>query len=313
MPTYSTESMIIMSLKKLLFNICSLLFVLASPLLQGCTSHPDTNTTLEESLKILFCNELGYTLIGAKPVSEADCPFIEQYLCKESLDDICSFLDRAFQKSSRYILKIERDSTAYMTITLMHIPSLKKIIAHNRKLRSFIQKKYGSFDGFLAHFRRSSDSIFGCLNYSNYLLGIAFGYGHKSTQFFIRYKELEQFLQRGPFSLIPWTKPPFFTMSSPLILPFHINSLRPPPRIKKKFGSLEKEWQFLQKIFCFDAKNAFFQVPYNVQLPFFFNKKGSMRQRRFSIYRDQLARLFYNRSLTDFFLENSEQDRNEGF
>ena len=84
---------------------------------------------LESAIASLFIGELGYTLIGAKPVSiqEGGNYYLSQH--PEATKRLLSFLTMAFKNSPGFIVKISGEWDGYYDIELFNKAALRKVIA----------------------------------------------------------------------------------------------------------------------------------------------------------------------------------------
>jgi hypothetical protein len=275
-----------------------------------CQSNVSANDPeLEAAVASLFIDELGYTLIGAKPVSiqESTTCYLGQH--PEVAKKFFSFLTRAFKNSPGFILKISRECGGCHDIELFNKAALRKVIAEHRELLVFIKKKFIDIDGFFSHVQHSKESVFATFNYNDFLLGLILGYGRDNSEYYCRINDAEFDLKRNAlFSMfLDDLKPKSYGFRS--LSFFFLESSKENykcQKTKEKFDSLEAEWEWLQRVRWDLTDSCKAKPPYYIHLPFYICRHGGDSEQVRSKYikaRDRLANLFYNRSFTKIVAE----------
>ena len=93
-------------------------------------------------LREIFFAELGYTLMGVKPISFTDCYSVEYN--PQVKRRIFEFLKTAFHNSPKFILKIYNKKYRNHRIILIHKNSLQNLISKEPILANFVKEKYGN-------------------------------------------------------------------------------------------------------------------------------------------------------------------------
>ena len=107
-----------------------------------------SNIEFENELRYLFSQELGHTLIGAKPISDEEW-FWYRSTTHQLKEKIIDFLKLTFANSKTFILKIHSTHPSCVNITLIHKPLLIKTIHKEKYLKAFIGRNYGSKENFI--------------------------------------------------------------------------------------------------------------------------------------------------------------------
>ena len=127
------------------FFAAIVVFMSASSLMAEAPPVPSVvavDSELEFALKSLFIEELGYTLIGAKPVTSEEDPYYLE-MNSELIKRLHSFLKSAFQNSDKFILRMSKECDTGFDVELIHKTALRTVIRKNPELRSFIKEKFG--------------------------------------------------------------------------------------------------------------------------------------------------------------------------
>ena len=264
---------------------------------------------LEAALSSLFTNELGYTLIGEKPVSiqEGTTSYLRDH--PEVAKRLFPFLIKAFKESSGFILKISGDWNQSCDIELFNIRALKKEILKHPELRTFIRKKFRNTASFLRHLRQTEESVFEVFDHRAFLLGLIFGYGRDNANYYCRLNEVSKSLRKYPHSSIlsDCLKPnacashslSFFSLVCP-------REGQKTPITEKTFDSLEAEWEWIQQVQWDLSEISRPTPPFYIHLPFYICRHGNDSERTRNRYieaRDRLAHLFCNRPISKVIIE----------
>jgi hypothetical protein len=224
---------------------------------------------LEASLIRLFSAELGHTLVGAKPISEEGFLWLK-YFPNEAQEVLIAYLKRVFAKSSEYIIRISTPLPKfpkYTSITLVHIPALRKTIAESCYLSAFVKKKYGNVEGLLRRLKHLDERF--CFSCDDVALGIAYGYGEENVRYAERVGDLAFFLKKYPlvclFSFEPMPDPRTIIRALTRSFPPLIFDT-PIPKKDPRFESFEDEWLWLKR---HEFQIPRFGPPYLFQLPSF--------------------------------------------
>jgi hypothetical protein len=287
------------------FSLFVALFVAisASPLVAEA---PDVRSVvaadseLEFALKSLFIRELGYTLIGVKPVTiegHPNCLEDDPELIKK----VRSFLKTVFQGSTKFIFKTNEECDRFFHIELIHTAALRRLIRENKELQSFVMKKFGDVNALFSCLQNKS--ILKALDYDDFLLGLALGYGRDNAEYYCRRNAIGEYLRKyqadgcapfltAPGIVITGQLSAFYSLDIPS---FDI----PAPTPKKEFGSLEAEWEWIRRVEWDLRKQCKLKPPYFVRLPFYICRHGGDSESIREMYvkaSGHLASLFCNRS-----------------
>ena len=262
------------------------------------------DNALEEGLQVLFFSNFGYTLLGVKPVSQSDNLSALLFGGASDASRVISFLDTAFQNSTRFIIRMPRREH----IELIHIKCLLSQIKKNPTLKKFIHEKFGSEQDFIRALRKSSKSIATLLDYNAVLYGVCLGYGEQNSNFYIRRLSIGLYLKKFPiFSIYPFDEypDPYHTRDYNYFLyPDAIRPLSP----NSRFDSLEDEWTWLQSVENENEINEFPEPPFAVLLPGYASMKSDESEKLHEKYlraRDKLARLFCGKKFSTVIIEEA--------
>jgi hypothetical protein len=262
---------------------------------------------LENDLVPIFSNDLGYTLIGEKPVS------IEQNLDlfldshPDRKNQLFFFLKTVFRQSSRFILKVFADRDQ---IELINKASLSKQILRYKMLNDFVHTTYGTEDAFFKKLEDERIDIFEALDYHAILIAIALGYGEENGEFFCRRIELGRYLKKYPITgFYPFERKPSTQIVRSLSLPENnIPYTTPVPPRKKGVASFDEEWQEIKK----SERKLYLEAdpdpPYYIVLPIYVSKSGPESDaihEGFLKARDKLAKLFCGRKFSEVIAEEA--------
>lgn len=253
------------------------------------------SANFESNLRSIFSNDLGYALVGTKPVS---IDGLSESLCNDtkSKEAIFLFLEKTFSCSKRFIVRIFRNSDR---IEIVNVKALLKQIFKHDKLKRFIFKKYKSVEMFLDVLKNSDKNIFSALNFDPILVGIALGYGEENALFFLRRADIGEYLQKHPIvSVFPFDQPPGPCNA----IPHSYMCFKRPDKVHKpkpfsRFSSLEQEWQGIKELER-NLTETDPSPPYYIALLSYVSRYGSesdMVHVGFLKGRDTLAKLFYSK------------------
>jgi hypothetical protein len=284
------------------FFAAIVVFISASSLMAEAPPVPGVvavDSELEFALKSLFIRELGYTLIGTKPVTSEHPCYLEKN--PELIKKLRSFLNMVFKNSNTFILRMSEECDTIFSVDFIHKTALRRVIRENPELQLFIKKKFGSINAFFSCLHHKS--IFKALNYDNFLLGLVLGYGRANAEYYCRRDAIGEYLHKyqimgcAPFlakpgTLITGCLSAFYFLDTPS---FDI----PAPTPKEEFGSLEAEWEWIRRVEWNLDKQRKPKPPYYVRLPFYICRHGGdseLVRERYVKASGRLASLFCNRS-----------------
>ena len=191
---------------------------------------------LESTYRSIFSGDLGYTLIGEKPISSSNiadnCLLVPSRIAKKCI----SSLQETFKISDTYIFKV-LGPIEDGHIELIHKPSVREVVSKNASLRNFIRERFKTTESFFSYMEDESTSIF---DFDAYFRGILFGYGEENSKHFCRYIELGVFLKKHPFiRVFPMMWAPFRQPDFPeqILYPYMVKI----PKVGDGFESLEEE------------------------------------------------------------------------
>ena len=264
---------------------------------------------VEKELQRIFTECLGYTLIGAKPVSVEYCCRLEFSSNLEQKKRFFVALESIFHDSERFLLKVFHYADFYSEVILIDVPALLKLVKKSSYLSRFVKKKYGSIECFYRSLIDARLHIFDCFHRDSIAIGIALGYGEKNSIFHQRYTDLGFYLKKYPFvCTLPFEPTPMPDAITPEPMRWSAEeSLYKPfvPEIhSNEFLSLEEEWQWIEKMR--NETHYEPELPYLFQLPFFISKKCAETDKiceRYSKARDRLAKKFYGRKFSEVIAE----------
>jgi hypothetical protein len=257
---------------------------------------------VEEFFATLFSGELGYTLIGSKPISEDE--FEGKYYPEvgfvQEVDKRCfDALRKAFEGSSNFVLKVFNGP--YHTIELINKKAVRNLVRQNSNLQAFIKKNFKSDGDFYSQIEDPDRSIFKTLRNNDRILGYLFGYDETNIEYYIRRREVGCYLQKYPFVRyhpLPggkYSHNPFVFMNPHL---YDKRYLRP----NQNFDSLESEWKWIEEV-AWDAREEGDPTPpFFVSLPFYICRRGGESEstrEKFKEARGKIAELFCNKSFQE--------------
>lgn len=251
-----------------------------------------TYSDVDQSLLMMFSDDFGYTLVGAKPASLDDSSYGLRRL-PDLHRNVVDYLYRTFAESNGFIFRKIRQS-----LWLVNVSEMEKSISNYPLLRSFIIKKFGSVEGFFTTLRCGDQDLFEILDYQDDLVGIALGYGLDNGRFCNRRAALITYLRKYP---ITWGYP--FEMFPCVYYIAPLNGRRvtrciariDKPEPVKPFGSLEEEWTWIKQNELDLDDESVPEIPYYIWLPTYVSCKSpeaKMVHKKFVRARSKLARLF---------------------
>ena len=186
-----------------IYTLAICLIMLANVLSLDRKVFPSTTTTvtdpeLECALSSLFTDEMGYTLIGTKPVSIQEAPTYYLGDNPEIATKARMFLKKIFQNSPTFILKTSLEYDCCW-IEFYNKTTIKKAIDEYPELRAFIQRKFSNEESFFSHIQHANESVFTTFDRNDFLLGLIFGYGRGNAEYYCRRLEVGTCLKKLPF------------------------------------------------------------------------------------------------------------------
>jgi hypothetical protein len=280
--------------------LCSVVSCLIFPI-SSLTS--TTDIELEKELRYLFSQELGHTLIGAKPVSVEEC-FLCGLTSSTSKERTLDFLKQIFANSNTFILMIHVPYPSYIVITLIHKPLLIKTIQHEEYLRRFLERHYNSVEKFIEILPDSEKNIFELLKFDDMALGLLFGYGYANTEYASRKLKIQDILSDRRYVLWPLPHAETITITPFCTLPcVHIDISAYNTAPSCGFHSLEEELCFLNMI---EYKTQEVTPPYLFSPPFFIAKQCPETEELLRHYKkstDKLAEIHRTQSFSRFLIK----------
>ncbi len=252
----------------------------------------------------MFADELGYALIGEKPIShdyvQDSYLRIHPHVCERFITS----LKEMFKDSNKYILKVFEftypDNRKSYEIELIHKPALKKLISKNALVRKFIRNNFTRTDVFYKKIENPNSSIFQILR-NEYIAGIFFGYGEENARHYCRKCELGHYLKKRPYVLLYGL---YISRFNLLIRPDFPGKIFYPyeewePDVSPGFNSLEEEWEYIKSVNVDIASSSDAKPPYFINFPIYIACKGPQSEAvhtRFLRAREKLARMFNGKS-----------------
>ena len=232
------------------------------------------DTRIEKVYREIFSKELGYTLIGEKPVSMEMGPndYLDShpYLTRLFL----AHLRRTFYQSKRYIVKTFYDDGGHYTIELIHRPALKTLITSTSQLKRFIETKYRGEANFYKMLENENCTLYTIFS-DKYFLGLALGYGKANSHYFCRRCLVGISLYKF-FTILPFFSGKTLSIERPnycyltIDKPYTTKKVEPSPG----FSSLEAEWQWIKQIEWNLEEEREAKPPYSLTLPLYICRHG---------------------------------------
>ncbi len=268
---------------------------------------------IENALASLFSRELGYTLIGKKPVSIDVNDDYYLYKHPHVVKKVLNFLKKTFKDSPGFILKTKLHKDGSYRIELTNKKSFTNIISERPKLWALVREKFGSIDAFLERVNSSKKGVFDLLHSHASMRGILLGYGKTNTDYFCRRYAVGNYLKKHPFSCIffpsyrPRPRSICFRFFGSFTLEKHF-FLGPKPPKRAGFDSLEDEWRWIREVEWDLSDECRPEPPYFIELPYYICCHGGDSEQTWENYKKasgQLASLFCNRSFTEVITEKA--------
>ncbi len=260
----------------------------------------------EEYLLLVFSDDFGYTLVGAKPASLDDswtCPL--KKISLREVERAEAFMSKAFAQSDRFIFRKINGSLWLINKREM----IKKILKY-RKLRLFVYKKFGGEEEFFYQLQHGTSNLFDLLDFKCELISIAMGYGLDNGMFYFRRVILGEYLQKYPIvQSYPFDGFPFFDKVRGMNWLFckRLETVIE-PHCLPGFQSLDNEWEWIKQNEWVFRMNSRPDPPYYLCLPAYVSCKSKEAEnvhKNFLKARDKLANLFYNRKFSEVIAEEA--------
>jgi hypothetical protein len=271
-------------------------------------------TELDELYRYAFSRDMGYTLIGEKPVSLEGISYLEFPFEPEVLDDFISSLKNAFNGSEKFVCKVFKSYDGY-EIELIHRNALRALVTKNLTIKWFIEERFSREADFFAEIEDKNVSIF---SFDPYIRGLLFGYGEENSDYFCRMGLVSEYLQKPPsvtyfhrdVNLVTIVHNPFLPIC---YLPYVIKK----PQLRPGFDSLESEWEWLNAIerssFGYNRINTSEAVPpYFIDFPTYVDRSGGESDEIRAKYvraRTKLAEIFCGKSYQQAVVEEISKKR----
>jgi hypothetical protein len=257
---------------------------------------------IESFFANLFSRELGYTLIGSKPISEDE--FVGKYYQEigffQDVDKrFFNELKKSFEGSSNFVLKVFSDGP-YYTIELINKRAVRDLVKRNSVLQAFIKKKFRSNEDFYSQIEDRDRRIFKTLRNNDRILGYLFGYDETNIEYYIRRIEVGFYLQKYPFVRyypLPggrYSHNPYVFMNPHL----YYKRLQP----NQDFDSLESEWRWIKQVAWNIEEKSDPVPPLFVSLPSYicrYDCESELTRKKFKRASGKVAELFCNKSFQE--------------
>ena len=250
-------------------------------------------TELDELYRYTFSREIGYTLVGEKPVSADVIPrWIFPYE-PEVFDDFVFSLKNAFDDSDTFVFKVFNSCEGY-EVELVNKKALQELVATNSAIKSLIKKNFSSEKAF---FEKIYDKNLSVFSFDAYIRGLLFGYGQENSDYFCRLNIVSLYLQQPPsvtyfhrhVGILPMSHEPFLPA-------FYVPYMLRKPDLRLEFDSLEEELNWLHSIEIYDPMDQTeVEPPYFINLPVYVQRKGAESDKirtRYTRAKDNLAEIF---------------------
>ncbi len=257
---------------------------------------------IEDFFSDLFSRELGYTLIGVKPIS-TDEVYGEYF--QEISESCFEQLKKMFVGSPNFVLKIFPRGRIH-SVELINRRVLREVVRNNPIVRAFIKKEFKSEEDFYSEIEDPNRSIHKILKKDARIIGYLLGYGETNIEYYIRRIDVGTYLQKYPlvrFHPLPGGK---YSDCPVVFLNMHLQYERLKP--SKGFDSLEAEWQWIKQVAWDITEESKPVPPYFVSLPFYICRHGGdseLTRERYKTASCELAELFYNRSFREAVAETA--------
>ncbi len=253
---------------------------------------------IESAYRITFTDDIGYALIGAKPIATDDLQDLHFETHPQVLDQSITSLKSIFKDSDRFVLKTAGFCGEYK-LELIHRKALGQLVAKNTFLQRYIKSEFQSEKEFYKKLEDPETSVFRIIK-DEFILGILFGYGEENAEHFCRRSILGYHLKKPPYvwfinpDINIWTcllKPDF-----PQMIDFPYTAYV--PEVMYGFDSLESEWEW-RKMMNWDmwsmVEESTAKPPYFINLPSYVcthTSESKIIREKYIRARKKLARLF---------------------
>ena len=288
-----------------MYCVCLVLFFLSSRLLSA-----SCNDALECAYRMLFSRELGYTLLGEKPISEDSLPYYFKVVPEEKQAFIASIVN-TFAGSRNLVLKVLPFGRGYV-LELINRKAVRRVIAKHGVVQKFIKEKFGCETDFYVKLEEANTSIFHVIN-NEEMAGYFLGYGRTNSHYFVRRFAIGKHLKKPALlRMFPVSEALGLTSLYPHLSNFTRVLYRgTQPKPSKGFSSLEDEWQWIQKV-SWDIEEESLPVPpYYLSLPMYVCRHGGDSEQIREHYkkaRVKLASLFCKGSIRQAIVEEVSKE-----
>jgi hypothetical protein len=262
----------------------------------------------EEYLRRVFTDDLGYTLVGAKPASLDDsCTYYLRMAYPEDVEKARLFLKSTFAHSKRFILReIDND------LWLINKQSLSIQISKHIELKSFIINKFKNKKEFFRCLKTSDTTLFEALDDRCDLIAIALGYGRDNGEYYSRRLELGRHLHKYPIvSHYPFNGCPMVGDVQGCSGSFDLQVRKhPAPEASSAFLSFEDEWQWVRQVEWPLYKDDEPAPPFYISMPTYIARHSPESEKVHARYlkaKDKLAKLFCSRKISEVVAEEAKK------
>ncbi len=273
------------------------------------------DSIIEREFQRVFSRCCGYTLIGEKPISIEYCCGFESIPNPELQKKFFESLEKTFDGSPRFLLKIFRPADFYSEIILIHKKSLFDCVKKNKYLSDLVEREYGAYEVFYTTLADPKIHIVDCFKRDVVAIGIALGYGEENSRYYERYLDVGFYLKKYPLvCLLPFDPKPIpeIITESPscrrLINDVPYEPFVPEPHVSE-FESFNDEWRWMRSVRNRDYEEI--EIPYLFQLPFFISKKCTETDEvclRYRKLRNRIASLFHGRNFSEAVAEEAVKE-----
>lgn len=283
---------------------CLVLFLLSSRLF-GTPS----NDALECAYRMLFSRELGYTLLGEKPISEDSLSYYFKVF-PEAQKTFITSIKNTFKGSSNLVLKVFPFGKGYV-LELINKKAVRRIVSKHVFVQKFIKNRFVCVTDFYEKLEDPNISIFHIIN-DEWIAGYFLGYCRANSHYFVRRFVLGKHLKKPPIvSMFPVSDAIYPSSLYPH-LSNHTRFLYRITRPKqgKGFASLEDEWQWIKKV-SWDIEEENQPVPpYYLSLPMYVCRHGGdseLIREHYKKARAKLAHFFCKNSILQAITEEASK------
>jgi hypothetical protein len=254
----------------------------------------------------IFSKEFGYTLIGEKPVSLTEIP---RKLMDEKYEKYLLCLKNIFNQSPNFALKIcNKGPPHYVSLTLINKKALQRAVNLNPLVGSFIRTEFQIESQFYLLLENSMQGLAQIVR-DERIIGYLLGYSKSDIEYYMRRMELGRYLQKYPLYMFhPLPGGRYYRRS--LTLPRNVSPSYTHIKPRKRFTSLETEWQWIQDVAWDLRKEGFPTPPYFVSLPVYICRHGNdskLARERFQEASYKVAELFYKKTFREAISEEAQK------